>query len=219
MDEAKASLVTITRDKAKYTGILQQLLTQGGILVPSHCLCDAVLHRGKRHQRWNIPRALSVAWASASHPLSPSGPGFGWAGLTLFWSYLFLSLLSIVVVVKLTRGIGYALMQVPSLLWSYLFSSLLSSGPALFWFIFSYFNIVLPRSFLPLLPSTKQLLAKIARWKGHSILLDFLYSCAFQINLIDFLFSCPFPDQGGHWELVGGRQNWWSRDSCTEGKD
>merc|ERR1712212_1396955 len=29
MDEAKASLVTITRDKAKYTGILQQLLTQG----------------------------------------------------------------------------------------------------------------------------------------------------------------------------------------------
>ena len=76
-----------------------------------------------------------------------------------------------------------------------------------------------PRSFLRLLPSTKQLLAKIARWKGHSILLDFLYSCAFQINLIDFLFSCPFPDQGGHWELVGGRQNWWSRDSCTEGKD
>ena len=144
MDEAKASLVTITRDKAKYTGILQQLLTQGGILVPSHCLCDAVLHRGKRHQRWNIPRALSVAWASASHPLSPSGPGFGWAGLTLFWSYLFSSLLSIVVVfvvVKLTRGIGYALMQVPSLLWSYLFSSSpLSSSPTLFWFIFS-FNI------------------------------------------------------------------------------
>ena len=33
MDEAKASLVTITRDKAKYTGILQQLLTQGVILV------------------------------------------------------------------------------------------------------------------------------------------------------------------------------------------
>merc|ERR1712154_572474 len=29
MDEAKANLVTITRDKAKYTGILQQLLTQG----------------------------------------------------------------------------------------------------------------------------------------------------------------------------------------------
>ena len=30
MDDAKASLITITRDKAKYTGILQQLLTQGG---------------------------------------------------------------------------------------------------------------------------------------------------------------------------------------------
>merc|ERR1711955_166856 len=29
MEDAKASLVTITRDKAKYTGILQQLLTQG----------------------------------------------------------------------------------------------------------------------------------------------------------------------------------------------
>merc|ERR1719219_3336554 len=29
MEDAKASLVIITRDKAKYTGILQQLLTQG----------------------------------------------------------------------------------------------------------------------------------------------------------------------------------------------
>ena len=32
MDDAKASLITITRDKAKYTGILQQLLTQGEVL-------------------------------------------------------------------------------------------------------------------------------------------------------------------------------------------
>ena len=33
MDDAKASLITITRDKAKYTGILQQLLTQGEVLL------------------------------------------------------------------------------------------------------------------------------------------------------------------------------------------
>ena len=66
MDEAKASLVTITRDKAKYTGILQQLLTQGVILVShyhSASMRGVPTSRGKLLQRPQILflRALSVA--------------------------------------------------------------------------------------------------------------------------------------------------------------
>ena len=66
MDEAKASLVTITRDKAKYTGILQQLLTQGVILVSyyhSASMRGVPTPREKLLQRPQILflRALSVA--------------------------------------------------------------------------------------------------------------------------------------------------------------
>ena len=66
MDEAKASLVTITRDKAKYTGILQQLLTQGVILVSyyhSASMRGVPTSREKLLQRPLILflRALSVA--------------------------------------------------------------------------------------------------------------------------------------------------------------
>ena len=66
MDEAKASLVTITRDKAKYTGILQQLLTQGVTLVYyHHCasMRGVPTSRGELLQRPPILclRALSVA--------------------------------------------------------------------------------------------------------------------------------------------------------------
>ena len=46
--------------------------------VGSTCCCPVYLER--RPLQISLPRALSVAWASASHPLSPSRPGFGWAG-------------------------------------------------------------------------------------------------------------------------------------------
>ena len=46
--------------------------------VGSTCCCPVYLERGPL--QISLPRALSVAWASASHPLSPSRPGFGWAG-------------------------------------------------------------------------------------------------------------------------------------------
>ena len=52
MDDAKASLITITRDKAKYTGILQQLLTQGEVLL--------FIERGAFLRHWTtlLPSAL-----------------------------------------------------------------------------------------------------------------------------------------------------------------